>query len=351
MTVFDSEKNPLHLQVFLASPADVSEERRLAQEILEELPRTQAFRGLVTVEVFRYDDERARTGLPLNFPPQQGITHTGHRPADCDFTVAFLWSRLGTPLPPTDVRSDGRHYASGTEWEIEDALSAGKEVYLYVRTEQPGFLRAPAANEGAYEEHAQYARVQDFLGRFSSAGGAPTGAIQRYSDPSVLRETFAQHMSGVFRRRLDLANQRNDAKRFRRAGALAIATAAMLAAGWYVVDRVWFDRPEVSIDQVERCDLIPSGKDATLSFQFSFQVTHQRAVEAAYVELARTPSFEPPVISYKQDQFSAQKRQFWEKWVKQPVWNGWLRVTVRDGQQKLRGASPAVPLECKEGGA
>ena len=41
---------------------------------------------------------------------------------DCDAAVAIFWTKFGTP---TDK------YGSGTEEEIEEMLSSGKQVFLY----------------------------------------------------------------------------------------------------------------------------------------------------------------------------------------------------------------------------
>jgi hypothetical protein len=42
---------PIHLRVFLSSPGDVTEERRIGREVIDRLPRQPAFKGLVTFEV------------------------------------------------------------------------------------------------------------------------------------------------------------------------------------------------------------------------------------------------------------------------------------------------------------
>ena len=351
----DARTGPLHLRVFVASPSDVGEERRLVQEVLEELCRSPAFRGLVTVEVFRYDDEKAGLVLPLNFPPQEGITRSGYRPADCDFTVALLWARLGTPLPPTETDGDTRPHPSGTAWEIEDALAAQKEVFLYVRSERPSFLQAPAGSASAESQREEYERVQTYLSRFDTRGSAKTGAIMRYSEPGRFREIFAQHMSGVLRRRLELAEGRRDVGRLRRGVALAVAAAAFLSAGWYGADRVWFDRPRVAIDEVESCEILhdqAKGR-ASLSFHFGYGVTNYRVGDAAYVEISKDLLFVPPLaFRHKQDAFSAKVLEVFV-----PVdpdlrsFLGWLRVSVKDDQQNFRGASSAMRLVCDDKGS
>lgn len=38
-------KAPLHLRIFISSPGDVGDERRLARQIIDALPREPAYRG------------------------------------------------------------------------------------------------------------------------------------------------------------------------------------------------------------------------------------------------------------------------------------------------------------------
>ena len=49
-------------------------------------------------------------------------------PSETDIVVCILWSRLGTRLPEQFCRDDGSRYASGTEWEFEDALKTISEA-------------------------------------------------------------------------------------------------------------------------------------------------------------------------------------------------------------------------------
>ena len=50
---------PLHLRVFLSSPGDVGEERRIARELIDEVARQPLLKGQVTFEVIAYDDPDA----------------------------------------------------------------------------------------------------------------------------------------------------------------------------------------------------------------------------------------------------------------------------------------------------
>src|SRR5262249_20329952 len=112
---------PTHLKVFVGSPSDAKADRDTVVRVLKHIEATVAFKGRVTLQVFTYDDDDAPTAMPANIDPQGGIVKYGGRPSKHDFTIILLWSRMGTRLPPSVARPDGRRYESGTEWEYEDA--------------------------------------------------------------------------------------------------------------------------------------------------------------------------------------------------------------------------------------
>ena len=71
---------------------------------------------------------------------------------DCDAAVALFWTRFGTP---TDK------YASGTEEEIEEMLSAGKQVFMY-------FLDVPV--NPSQVDMEQYKKIIDFREKYKDKG-------------------------------------------------------------------------------------------------------------------------------------------------------------------------------------
>lgn len=126
------------IRVFLSSPGDVSAERDIADRILETLPREHAWKGKFTFDIVRWDDPYAPAVMEAGKTPQASVNHYKAKPSECDLVVVILWGRMGTPLPAsTTTKPDGSPYLSGTEWEYEDALTAGKQVLIYRRTEKP----------------------------------------------------------------------------------------------------------------------------------------------------------------------------------------------------------------------
>ena len=107
----------LTLRIFISSPGDVGHERILAARVVERLQGE--FANAVELQTILWEDEPLRA--------------TGHfqeqivPPSATDIVVVILWSRLGTRLPEKFRREDGTSYASGTEWEVEDAARSYRE--------------------------------------------------------------------------------------------------------------------------------------------------------------------------------------------------------------------------------
>ena len=73
---------PRHFRVFLSSPGDVVEERRIVEDVIQTRLAKDAFlRGLVTFDVISWDDPAAPTPMPANLNPQQAVIRFGRRPA------------------------------------------------------------------------------------------------------------------------------------------------------------------------------------------------------------------------------------------------------------------------------
>jgi hypothetical protein len=182
----------LTLRIFIASPGDVAEERRLAIETIHELESSHLLRAQVALKVVAWDDPAARAPLDGRETPQQSVLRFAGRPADCDLTLAILWSRLGTPLPAGMRRADGTGFASGTVWEVQDALDADRPVFVYRRTERPRIeLDDPAFDS----KRAQFEALNRWFTDFErNADGSLRRGINDYATPSDLRALLRQHL-------------------------------------------------------------------------------------------------------------------------------------------------------------
>jgi hypothetical protein len=192
--------SPLHLRIFLSSPGDVAAERRTARELLNAVQRQPMLRGRVWIDAISYDDPDAPAPMAAGETPQESVNRLTGRPADCDLTVVILWGRLGTPIPPHVQRADGTRYESGTVWELEDALQAGKEVWVYRRTEVPSI----ALNDPDFEKRrAAYEAVGEFFKRFTNADGSIKRGCNTYARDADFGGLFEKHLASLIRARLE----------------------------------------------------------------------------------------------------------------------------------------------------
>jgi hypothetical protein len=188
------------VRIFLSSPADVADERKIARELIEgELQKHPSYRHL-KLEVIAWDDPAARIPMLANETPQVSVNNARPRPSTCDIVIVILWARMGTSLPEKIRKPDGAPYLSGTEWEYLDAVSSAWEpkpdVLVYRRTERP---KVELDDDDYPEKLAQYQRAKSFLARI-------TGGINEYAAPDdEFKRLLRQHLDELLHRRLPAA--------------------------------------------------------------------------------------------------------------------------------------------------
>lgn len=94
-------------RIFLASPGDVTEERRIARDVVDHLRSERTFRDELNLQVVAWDQPGYDIALPMGMTPQQAIAEGAPQPCECDLLLINLWSRMGTPLPADYVKPDG----------------------------------------------------------------------------------------------------------------------------------------------------------------------------------------------------------------------------------------------------
>ncbi len=120
------------LRIFFSSPGDVGEERLLAQLVVKRLQAE--FAAFLRIEPVFWEHEPLRA--TANFQEQIPL------PAQSDIVVFIFWARLGTRLPANITRPDGSRFASGTEFEFENAVSAHcqrgvPDLLVYRKSSEP----------------------------------------------------------------------------------------------------------------------------------------------------------------------------------------------------------------------
>jgi hypothetical protein len=94
------------LRIFISSPSDVSEERRLARELVDGVLRKDpAFRDHLLIESVAWDDPEAPTPMLATEEPQISVNAAKPRPSQCDIVVVTLWSLRRSPGLEMPTRS------------------------------------------------------------------------------------------------------------------------------------------------------------------------------------------------------------------------------------------------------
>ncbi len=123
----DNRQQSAQLQpfrIFLASPGDVQDERRLAKKVIDQISHEVSFRDRLDIKVVSWDQPGEAVAMDAGLTPQEAIAQGLPKPSECDLVVVILWARMGTPLPSDYEKADGSPYLSGTEWEYENAMAA-----------------------------------------------------------------------------------------------------------------------------------------------------------------------------------------------------------------------------------
>lgn len=177
------------LRIFISSPGDVAEERLIARRVIGRLD-SQVGEVLRLEPVFWEHQPLVATAT---FQEQL------LRPSDTDIVIAILWSRLGTVLPAHIRRADGSAYASGTEFEFEDAVEGfrrtGKpEIVAYRKTAQP----ALPVDTALLDEHLRQKHALDgFLARWfhNDADGSLKAAFHAFESPADFEDLLEAHLT------------------------------------------------------------------------------------------------------------------------------------------------------------
>ncbi|MGQ0594385.1 MAG: nSTAND1 domain-containing NTPase [Gammaproteobacteria bacterium] len=177
------------LRIFVSSPRDVGEERVLAERVIKRLQ--SEFADRVTFEPIFWEE----LGYLATADFQQQIPQS----SKADIVVFILWSRLGTPLSTEKHRRpDGSTYASGTEYEFEDALNGHREkgvpdILVYRKTAEP--VMSIKNKEKVLERLAQQEAVGAFMNRwFRGADGSFIAAFNEFASLAQFEERLEVHL-------------------------------------------------------------------------------------------------------------------------------------------------------------
>jgi Tfp pilus assembly protein PilF len=184
------------LRIFISSPGDVAEERLIARRVIGRLD-SQVGDVLHLQPVFWENQPLLATASFQEQLPNPSAT---------DVVISILWSRLGTVLPGHIRRADGSSYASGTEFEFEDAVEAfrrtGKpDIVVYRKTATPEWSADP---DTAAEQLKQQQLLQGFVAKWfmNPADGSLKAAFHSFASSADFEELLEAHLTRLVARHL-----------------------------------------------------------------------------------------------------------------------------------------------------
>lgn len=130
------------LRIFISSPGDVAEERKLALQVIAALQQSR--RSQVRLDPLVWE----HWPLPASGSAQAGVDARLAGTEEIDIVIFILWHKMGSPLEPGIVKQDGSPYLSGTEREFDLMLEAFQRsgnqrplTLVYARKDEEGFMK------------------------------------------------------------------------------------------------------------------------------------------------------------------------------------------------------------------
>jgi hypothetical protein len=189
-------------RIYISSPTDVDDERRLAQKVIEqELPKDPLLWCKIGCQAVSWGDPYHQAPMPATMTPQEAVNRSQGRPSECDVVIVILWARLGKLLDGM-TRPDGTPYLSGTEYEYEDAMNAKRRphILVYRRTTEPPI--AWSEPEKRVQQLEQFNRVEAFFGRFHNPDGSAKGGYTEYGSPEEFGQRLRNDLKAFFNDRI-----------------------------------------------------------------------------------------------------------------------------------------------------
>lgn len=167
-------KDVKHLGVFVASPSDVAEERKILESVITEINLTSRDAHNIHLDLIKWETH-VRPGFGGD--TQEVVTRQiGH---DYDIFLGIMWGRFGSPT---------QHAESGTEEEFNQALSRWKDSQESVEIM---FYFKDAGIPPSKQNPEQLAKVQAFKEQISSQGGL----YHVFEDAEEFRTKVRSHLT------------------------------------------------------------------------------------------------------------------------------------------------------------
>jgi len=171
------------LQVFVASPSDVSDERTLMEDVVSEFNKTWGNHNNVMLELLKWETH-SRPGIGAD--PQDVINdQIGD---EYDIFIGIMWGRFGSPTKRAE---------SGTEEEFNSAYA---RLYNSPDSIQIMFYFKDAGISPSKIDPTQLQKVQEFKKKISDKYG---GLYHCFETPEQFQSSVRIHLSKVVQDWLD----------------------------------------------------------------------------------------------------------------------------------------------------
>jgi len=195
----------MELRIFISSPGDVLPHRKTVEQLIESLNHDPLVASHCRLTAVSWSRKGAAIPISANQTSQWSISEYLGTPGDCDLTIVLFWHRLGTPLPRTIRRSDGSGYQSGTVWEIEQALNAGKPVWIYRKKK----TYAPSEPPISERDQEQVDNLNAYLAQEKNPDGSINFGVNRFENDNELRTKLTQQLRWFINARLSESSRVN----------------------------------------------------------------------------------------------------------------------------------------------
>ena len=187
------------IRIFISSPGDVQQERKIARKVISEL--NELYSRFVEIEVLMWED----FPLTVDSTFQEGIDFFLKEDV-IDFAIFILWSRLGTPLCSKFLKPDGTPYQSGTEYEYDlmwdlYRKKGAPRILTYKKTTEP-LLSSRNADE-LLELIRQKEGVKSFFAEhFHDESTNSNYAYLQFEEETSFETKLRDHLKQLIRRQL-----------------------------------------------------------------------------------------------------------------------------------------------------
>ncbi|MEY4754699.1 MAG: hypothetical protein RJA44_2374, partial [Pseudomonadota bacterium] len=184
------------VRIFLASPsADTLDARARVVAVIREIGADALYSVHVQLNLQRWDDPARPVVCNRAGNPQQDIIQQVGSPADCDLVIGIFAHTMGGTLPPERFAPlAGRDEPwFCTEWEVEQALQAGRDVWIW-HDQRP-------LTDNTAKAKRQSLAVSEYIERHNPPGGPMREGYNLFKDEGDLADKLRHGLREWLRRK------------------------------------------------------------------------------------------------------------------------------------------------------